>query len=35
LGGALPSYAPAFALTRYEDPSYRALLTTWGDGGQL
>jgi glycine/D-amino acid oxidase-like deaminating enzyme len=35
LGGALPSYAPAFQLTRYDDPGYRARLTTWGDGGQL
>lgn len=34
-GGALPDYAPAFALSRYQDPAYRALLDTWGDGGQL
>ena len=34
-GGALPDYAPAFALSRYQDPAYCALLETWGDGGQL
>jgi glycine/D-amino acid oxidase-like deaminating enzyme len=34
-GGALPDYAPAFLLSRYQDPAYRALLETWGDGGQL
>src|SRR5262245_57035925 len=34
-GRALPSYAPAFSLARYDDPSYRALLTNWGDSGQL
>lgn len=34
-GGELPDYAPAFALSRYEDPAYRALLDSWGDGGQL
>jgi glycine/D-amino acid oxidase-like deaminating enzyme len=33
--GTLPDYAPAFLLARYRDPEYRALLTTWGDGGQL
>ena len=32
---ALPDYAPAFALSRYQDPAYRALLEQWGDGGQL
>ena len=31
----LPDYAPAFLLSRYRDPQYRALLDTWGDGGQL
>jgi glycine/D-amino acid oxidase-like deaminating enzyme len=31
----LPDYAPAFALSRYEDPAYRGLLDNWGDGGQL
>ena len=34
-GGALPDYAPAFILSRYQDAEYRALLDTWGDGGQL
>jgi len=34
-GGALPDYAPAFLLSRYQDPDYRALLENWGDGGQL
>ena len=32
---ALPDYADAFTLARYQDPAYRALLDTWGDGGQL
>jgi glycine/D-amino acid oxidase-like deaminating enzyme len=35
LGKELPSYAPAFMLSRYDDPSYLARLATWGDGGQL
>jgi glycine/D-amino acid oxidase-like deaminating enzyme len=35
LGAALPDYAPAFMLSRYEDPAYCALLDRWGDGGQL
>ena len=34
-GSPLPDYAPAFLLSRYQDPAYRALLDTWGDGGQL
>ncbi|HXU87258.1 MAG TPA: FAD-binding oxidoreductase [Methylomirabilota bacterium] len=34
-GGALPVYAPAFALSRYDDPAYAALLANWGDSGQL
>ena len=34
-GGALPHYAPAFMLSRYDDPTYQALLETWGDSGQL
>jgi glycine/D-amino acid oxidase-like deaminating enzyme len=34
-GGALPDYAPAFLLSRYQDAKYRALLDRWGDGGQL
>jgi glycine/D-amino acid oxidase-like deaminating enzyme len=33
---ALPEYAPAFALSRYEDPDYQALLTGWNaTSGQL
>lgn len=35
VGGALPDYAPAFLLSRYQDPAYCALLDNWGDGGQL
>ncbi len=35
LGKQLPSYAPAFELSRYKDPAYKALLAAWGDGGQL
>ncbi len=35
LGGELPLYAPAFLLSRYQDPAYLALLKHWGDGGQL
>ena len=34
-GAALPSYAPAFALARYDDPAYAAQLERWGDSGQL
>jgi len=34
-GGALPHYAPAFLLARYEDPEYRKLVAVWGDEGQL
>jgi glycine/D-amino acid oxidase-like deaminating enzyme len=34
-GSPLPDYAPAFALSRYQDAEYCALLETWGDGGQL
>jgi glycine/D-amino acid oxidase-like deaminating enzyme len=32
---ALPDYAPAFLLSRYQDAEYSALLDSWGDGGQL
>jgi glycine/D-amino acid oxidase-like deaminating enzyme len=32
---ALPPYAPAFALARYEDPRYLRLLQEWVDTGQL
>ena len=35
-GGALPAYAPAFLLSRYEDPTYQALLENWDvTSGQL
>ena len=31
----LPHYAPAFHLSRYDDPAYQKLLDNWGDSGQL
>jgi glycine/D-amino acid oxidase-like deaminating enzyme len=34
-GGPPPDYAPAFALTRYDDPAYLARLEAWGPTGQL
>ncbi|MEO7908024.1 MAG: FAD-dependent oxidoreductase [Roseiflexaceae bacterium] len=34
-GDALPPYAPAFLLARYEDQEYQKLLDNWGDEGQL
>jgi glycine/D-amino acid oxidase-like deaminating enzyme len=34
-GGDLPKYAPAFALSRYDDPDYQKKLENWGDSGQL
>jgi glycine/D-amino acid oxidase-like deaminating enzyme len=34
-GDSLPRYAPAFALSRYDDPAYAALVEHWGDSGQL
>ena len=34
-GRALPRYAPAFRLERYDDPAYCKLLERWGDDGQL
>ena len=34
-GRQLPPYAPAFALSRYEEPAYQELLANWGDSGQL
>lgn len=34
LGAALPPYAPAFALQRYDDPQYLQQVTQW-DEGQL
>ena len=34
-GAALPSYAPAFVLERYDDPDYQKSLDEWGDSWQL
>ncbi len=35
-GGALPDYAPAFLLSRYEDPAYQRMLADWdATAGQL
>ena len=35
-GGDLPDYAPAFLLSRSDDPAYRTLLDNWGAAsGQL
>ena len=34
-GSTLPNYAAAFALARYDDPHYQALLANWGSTGQL
>jgi glycine/D-amino acid oxidase-like deaminating enzyme len=34
-GRPLPRYAPAFLLSRYDDPAYRALLAQCEDSGQL
>jgi sarcosine oxidase subunit beta len=34
-GEALPPYAPAFSLARYDDPAYLAALARWGGDGQL
>jgi glycine/D-amino acid oxidase-like deaminating enzyme len=34
-GAPLPNYAPAFLLSRYQDPEYIKLIDRWGDGGQL
>jgi len=34
-GAELPSYAPAFALSRYDDPEYTKQLDKWGEYGQL
>ena len=34
-GVELPGYAPAFLLSRYEDPNYQELLRQWGASGQL
>lgn len=34
-GGTLPAHAPAFALSRYDDPAYQKMLENWSDSGQL
>jgi len=34
-GKALPEYAAAFDLQRYQDPTYVEMLSTWGDSWQL
>jgi sarcosine oxidase subunit beta len=34
-GAALPAYAPAFLLSRYDDPAYQQQLAVWGSTGQL
>jgi glycine/D-amino acid oxidase-like deaminating enzyme len=31
----LPDYAPAFLLSRYQNPEYISQIDRWGDGGQL
>ena len=35
MGENLPSYAPAFSPSRYEDPAYLKQLETWKESGQL
>ena len=34
-GEELPGYAPAFLLSRYDDPNYQKMLRQWGALGQL
>jgi hypothetical protein len=34
-GGALPPYAPAFSLERYQDPTYLALLEGLDRGAEI
>lgn len=34
-GAELPMYAPAFLLSRYQDPGYQEMLRQWGASGQL
>jgi len=34
-GSALPDYAPAFSIGRYDDPAYRRWLENWQPSGQL
>jgi glycine/D-amino acid oxidase-like deaminating enzyme len=31
----LPQYAPAFLLSRYDEPRYQQALTQWGESGQI
>ncbi|HEU4740362.1 MAG TPA: FAD-dependent oxidoreductase [Meiothermus sp.] len=35
VGNELPEYAPAFLLSRYQNPGYRRRLEAFGDGAQL
>lgn len=35
MGTPLPTYAPAFLLSRYSDPAYQERLAAWGATGQL
>jgi glycine/D-amino acid oxidase-like deaminating enzyme len=35
MGNELPSYASAFAPSRYEDPEYLKRIESWGENGQL
>jgi len=35
VGAEQPHYAPAFHLSRYQDPGYQKLLENWGESGQL
>ncbi|MBM4425258.1 MAG: FAD-binding oxidoreductase [Chloroflexi bacterium] len=35
VGDSLPEYAPAFLLSRHDDPAYRAMMAQWDDTGQL
>lgn len=34
-GATLPDYAPAFDLTRYDDPAYMERVESWSEDGQL
>ncbi|MGH2545207.1 MAG: NAD(P)/FAD-dependent oxidoreductase [Ardenticatenaceae bacterium] len=34
-GASVPDYAPAFAVSRYDDPAYVEQLDSWGETGQL
>lgn len=35
VGAELPNYAPAFLLSRYDDPNYQEMLKQWGASGQI